>query len=421
MRKRLFYGWRMVGAASGIQFLQAAMLYQALGAYVAILTEEKGWSKTSLSAGSALQATEAALIGPLLGWIIDRFGAQTMIRFGVLLFGAGFIAFSFIDTLPQFYMAIILIALGSSMCGFFPLNVAIVNWFKKYRARALSSIALGLALGGAFVPVVAWSMHYFGWRATAFGCGVVAIVVGLPLAMVFKRRPEDHGETLDGLPPPDPASKSEGGSHDPSDDIEFTARQALATPAFWLLGFGHGFALFVVTAVNVHAISHMKEGLGYTVGEASLVITLMTAFQVVGVSFGWWAGDRFQKRLVAATCMLMHAAGLLMLTYAVSPFMLVAFAVLHGSAWGLRGPFMQALRADYFGRRSIGTIMGLSSLLVVIGQIGGPLVAGYFADVTGNYRFGFTILACLAASGSVLFVLARAPKVPDRPPKPQAA
>ncbi|MEZ5661280.1 MAG: MFS transporter [Burkholderiaceae bacterium] len=409
--RKLFYGWRMVGAAAGIQFLQAAMLYQALGAYVAILTDEKGWSKTALSGGSAVQATEAALLGPVLGWIIDRFGAQTLIRVGILIFGAGFIAFSYIDTLPQFYLAIILIALGSSMCGFFPLNIAIVNWFKKYRARALSSIAMGLALGGAVVPLVAWSMHHFGWRNTAFGCGVLAILVGFPLAMVFRRRPEDHGETLDGLPVPDPTEKVEGAPHNPQDEIEFTTRQALATPAFWLLGFGHGFALFVVTAVNVHAISHMKEGLGYTVGEASLVITLMTGFQVLGVAVGWWIGDRFQKRLVAATCMLMHGAGLLSLTFAVNPAMLVLFAALHGSAWGLRGPFMQALRADYFGRRSIGKIMGLSSLLVVIGQIGGPLVAGYFTDVTGDYRMGFTILACLATSGSVLFVMAKAPRL----------
>lgn len=413
---RIFYGWRMVGAASGIQFLQAAMLHQALGAYVAILSEEKGWSKTALSAGSAVQATEAALIGPILGWIIDRFGPQMLIRIGILVFGAGFIALSQIQTLPQFYGAIIIIALGSSMAGFFPLNVAIVNWFKKYRARALSSIAMGLALGGAFVPVVAWSMHHFGWRATAAGCGVVAIVIGFPLAMVFRRRPEDQGETLDGLPVPDAADRSAGGPHSVADDVEFTARQALATPAFWLLGLGHGFALLVVTAVNVHAISHMKEGLGYTVAEASLVITLMTGFQVLGVSIGWLIGDRFQKRLVAAICMLMHAAGLLFLTFATSPAMLGAFAVLHGTAWGLRGPFMQALRADYFGRRSIGTIMGLSSLLVVIGQIGGPLVAGYFTDITGNYRMGFTILACVAATGFVLFVMARAPRLPGSAP-----
>jgi MFS family permease len=107
--------------------------------------------------------------------------------------------------------------------------------------------------------------------------------------------------------------------------------------------------------------------------------------------------------------MLMHGAGLLMLTYAVSPWMLAAFALLHGSAWGLRGPMMQAIRADFFGRRSIGMILGLSSTVIVIGQIGGPMIAGAFADITGNYRMGFTVLGLLCALGSLLFVYARRP------------
>jgi MFS family permease len=159
----------------------------------------------------------------------------------------------------------------------------------------------------------------------------------------------------------------------------------------------------------VHAIPHMKEGLGYTLGQASLVITLMTVSQVGGVLVGWAIGDRFEKRYVAALCMLMHSSGLLMLTYANGTVMLVAFAILHGSAWGLRGPFMQAIRADYFGRRSIGMILGLSAMIIVIGQIGGPMVAGIFADLTGNYRAGFTTLAIMAGLGSLFFMLAKRP------------
>jgi MFS family permease len=100
---------------------------------------------------------------------------------------------------------------------------------------------------------------------------------------------------------------------------------------------------------------------------------------------------------------------MLMLTYAQGNAMLLAFAVLHGVAWGLRGPFMQAIRADYFGRSSIGMIMGLSGIIIAMGQVAGPLVAGAMADLTGNYRAGFTFLAILAGLGSLLFVLAKRP------------
>jgi MFS family permease len=348
----------------------------------------------------------------VLGWIMDRFGPQGLIRLGVLVFGTGFILLSLVDTLLQFYGAFIIIALGSSMCGFFPINVALINWFERLRARALSALSLGLALGGIFVPVVGWSLVTFGWRITAAGSGVFAMAIGLPLSLIMRRRPEDYGETVDGYahPPGSTVAPREA----PAASRDFTAREALRTPAFWLLSLGHGFALFVVGAVNVHAIAHMKEGLAYTVSGAALVITLVTAFQIGGVAIGWVIGDRFEKRYIAAACMLMHMLGLLSLTYARSMPWVVAFAALHGVAWGLRGPFMHAIRADYFGRSAIGMILGLSFMIIVIGQIGGPMIAGMLADASGNYRAGFTLLALLAGVGSMFFVLAKRPAPPLR-------
>jgi MFS family permease len=402
----------MVAAGCGLQFLQAGLLHHAFGGYVAVLQDDRGWNKTQLSGAAALQQMEAAILGPILGWIMDRFGPQGVIRFGVFVFGAGFMLLSQIETLLQFYAAFIMVALGSSLCGFFPLNVALINWFERKRARALSAMSLGLALGGLFVPVVGWSLVTFGWRATAFFSGVLAIAVGLPLSLVIRRRPEDHGETVDGAPHAPASVAAVPESHSSSRD--FTAREALRTQAFWLLSLGHGFALFVVGAVNVHAIAHMKEALGYTVSAAALVITLLTAFQLAGIVVGWTMGDRFDKRFIAAACMLMHMIGLLCLTYATAAPWVIAFAALHGVAWGLRGPFMQAIRADYFGRSAIGMILGLSFMIIVIGQIGGPMIAGMLADATGNYRAGFTVLALLAGVGSVFFVLAKRPTRPLR-------
>ena len=229
-----------------------------------------------------------------------------------------------------------------------------------------------------------------------------------------RNRPEDYGLKVDGLPErtaSEDLEKTIGGTPKPV-TRDFTAREALRTPAFWLLSLGHGFALFTVHTVLVHAITHLKEGLGFSIAAAALVMALVTAFQIVGVMVGWAIGDRFDKRRISATCMLMHAAGLLLLTYAFHMWMLVAFAVLHGTAWGLRGPFMQAIRADYFGRAAIGMILGLSYMIIIIGQMGGPLIAGAFADAHGNYRTGFTLLAVLAGLGSFFFLLAKKPPRP---------
>mgnify|MGYP003465890036 CR=1 FL=1 len=73
----------------------------------------------------------------------------------------------------------------------------------------------------------------------------------------------------------------------------------------------------------------------------------------------------------------------------------------HGLAWGLRGPQMAAIRADYFGRTHFATILGVSNALIIIGTISGPVIAGYVYDVTNSYRIGFIIVAALAAAGGV--------------------
>jgi len=412
--KRIFYGWYMVGAGCVMQFVQSTLLLQSFGAYFAVLRDDRGWSKTELSGAAALHQVEAAILGPLLGWFIDRFGAQWVIRVGVVMFGAGFILLSYIDSLLAFYGAFIVAALGGSLCGFFPLNVALIHWFDRHRGRALSSMQIGFALGGLAMPMVAWGLATWGWRSTAFASGIIIIAVCLPLSFVIRRRPEDIGEVMDGI-----ASHARDAVSAPEKDgnettRDFTAREALRTPAFWLLSLGHGFSLFVVTGVNTHAITHMKEGLGYTIEAASFAIMLQTFAQLGGVGLGVWIGDRFDKRILSALCMLGHMSGLLFLTYATGPAMIVAYAILHGTAWGLRGPFMQAIRADYFGRSAIGMILGLSFMVIIVGQIGGPMIAGILADMTGNYRAGFTTLALLAGLGSAFFLLA---KRPERPPR----
>jgi MFS family permease len=405
-----FYGWRIVGASFALQFLQAGLLHNAFGAYFAVLMDEFGWSKTALSGAAALQPMEAAILGPLLGWVMDRFGAKWMIRVGIVIFGLGFFILSTINTLPGFYTAIVVIAFGASLCGYFPLNVAVIRWFEKKRARALSFLTLGLAVGGVFVPAVAWGMQTFGWRSTAVASGVLIWLVGIPLSGVFRNRPQDLGQYLDGIAPAtNIAGTSEEGESRANVTRHFTTSEALRTSAFWYISIGHGLALLVVYAVNVHAITHMRESLGYSIAKASIYVTLVTLAQVVGVLISSAIGDKFQKRKIAAFCMLGHTVGLLLLTYATGPAMLISFAVVHGVAWGMRGPMMQAMRADYFGSQSIGMIMGISSLVIVFGQAGGPVLAAVMADITGNYQAGFTLLSVLVGLGSLFFLFAKKP------------
>jgi len=414
IRGQVFYGWWIVGAGFVLEALMGALLFHAYGAYVVLLRGEFGWSKTMFSAAFSMARAESGILGPIQGWLTDRFGPRTMIRIGMIVFGVGFILFSQIRSPFTFFVTFFLIALGSSLGGYLPIAVAIVAWFHRRRSLALSISSTGMPVGGLLTPVVALALTGFGWRWTAFLSGVLILVVGLPIARLVHHRPEPRGEWPDGEPPA-PAGTATGDRRSASAaGVDFTPREAMRTPVLWYISLGHGSALLVVSAVTVHLIVHVTEGLGYSLQQATAVVALLTVMQAAGQLGGGWAGDRFSKRAIVVGCMVAHAAGLLLLASATAFSAVAAFAVLHGLAWGIRGPLMSAIRADYFGSASFGTITGICSMVVMFGMVGGPIIAGVLADRTGSYEMGFRILAGLAALGSIFFVLARRPSPPRR-------
>jgi len=421
-RGRIFYGWWVVAAGFGLEALIGSLFFYAYGAYVVLLREEFGWSRTLLSAAFALARAESAVLGPIQGWLTDRFGPRVLIRTGMVVLGVGFMLFSRVHSPVTFFLTFFVMAVGAGLGGYLPITVAIVNWFRRRRAQALSYSSVGMAMGGLMTPLVAAVMLRVGWRWTAFLSGVVIILAGLPLAQLVRHRPEAHGWHVDGDTPD--ALPAVAAARVPA-HVDFTARQAMRTRAFWLISAGHGSALLVVSAVMVHMVVHVTERLGISLAQAAGVVSLITITQIAGQLSGGWAGDRISKRAIVVVCMVGHAAALLLLAHASAYWMVVVFAMLHGLAWGMRGPLMAAIRADYFGSGSFGMISGISSMVVMLGMIAGPLVAGILADRTGSYVTGFTVLATLAALGSIFFLLARRPEPPGtaqrRVPVPSAA
>jgi len=108
---RVFYGWWLVAAAAGVQLLAGMLLMQSYGAYAVLLEDDFGWSKTVLAGAFALTRVESGILGPLQGWLADRFGPRVVLQVGTLLFGLGFLLFSQINTLVGFYASFVIIAL----------------------------------------------------------------------------------------------------------------------------------------------------------------------------------------------------------------------------------------------------------------------------------------------------------------------
>jgi len=385
---------------------------QAFGNYAVLLQREFGWSRTLFSAAFSLTRAESGLLGPVQGWALDRFGTRGVMRVGVVVMTVGFVGLSQIQNAVQFFVAYLVISIGMSLSGFLSITTATVKWFERKRARALALSGMGFAVGGIVTPLVVYFLRAFGWRWTAAASGLIFIVVALPLTSWFGHTPESRGEPVDGIDPADSVDhlvRAEGVS-----DVHFTAREAIRTRAFWMISLGHASALLVVGAVIAHLSLYLTTEQDFTLQQASFVGGALPLLQFVGQLVGGVLGDRVNKRLLASLAMLGHMTGLLLLTYATNRWMIWLFIPLHGFSWGVRGPLMQALRADYFGSTSFGKIMGVSSMVVMLGMIGGPLVAGTLADATGDYQLGFTVLALAAGAGLFFFVAATPPAPPVR-------
>ena len=417
--KPRFFGWYVVAAGAGVELVVGALLQQAFGGYAAALTREFGWSRGAIGLGFSLSRLENGILGPAQGWLIDRYGPRAIVRAGLVMLAVGFLLFSQLNSLTGFYFTYGLMTLGASLAGFMAITVAVVNWFDRYRARALGMAQIGFAVGGLIAPAVILSITEIGWRQTAMASAVLILAVGLPITTFVRSRPEEMGLRIDGLSADEEAALRVGDTaahrESTSTTVDYTAREALGTRAFWMLSFGHASALLVVTAVMVHLFLHLTDSLGYSDAQAASFIGVMTVAQIGGQVCGGYFGDRMSKRLLLFVCMLMHAAALLIVAhFGANVAGVIAFAVLHGGAWGCRGPLQQALRADYFGRTSFGMIMGFSSLVTMIGTVAGPVLAGVLFDITGSYRAGFTLIAILAAAGSGFFVLSERPALPRR-------
>ncbi|MYA19230.1 MAG: MFS transporter [Chloroflexi bacterium] len=408
-RPKIFYGWYIAAAGFLSQFMFGVLMFHSFGTYVALMQADFGWSRTTFSFAFAAQRIESGVLGPIQGWVIDTYGPRKVMIIGLVLFSLGFILLSRVESLPLFYISFTLIAIGSSLGSFLSVLVAIVNWFRRRRVLATGILTMGFAVGGLTATPMALLIEGIGWRDAAFASGIVGLVVGLPIAAVVRHRPEPYGMLPDGV---DSASQVAG----EAEQIEWsmTAREALTTSAFWFLALGQSSALLVIGSLMVHLVIYIHEDLGYALGLAALAVTIQTLGQIVGQLLATLFGDRVPKRPFVILALLGHSAAMLLLALAEGLPMIYVAVVINGMAWGSRGPLMMGLRADYFGPRRFGTIMGFSSLVIMLGMIIGPIFAGVMYDQTGSYRTGFIVLALVAALGSVMFLMVRPPPERER-------
>jgi len=403
----IFYGWKMVAVVSFLIAVMSLGVFQGVGTYLVALERQFGWSRTALSGAFAFSRVQGAAIGPIEGFLIDRFGSRRMIFIGFTIMGLGFIFLSRTEDIWQFYVGFIILTLGSGLGGWLACVTIVNNWFIRKRSIAMSSAMSGIHIAGLLVSVLAIVIDNFGFRNATTGIGVFVLLVCLPMTKFIRNRPEEYGLQPDGNIPPSTNSGPEAYVSEP----DFTAREALRTRAFWIIAFVHLSSSVAIVSLALHLVPKLTD-MGMSLSSAGIVVLTYTAIALPSQTIAGYMADRVPKTAAIFVFIAFQAVGIMVIALADSLPMVYLFAVLYGIGFGGRVPLLTAIRGDYFGRKSFATIMGLSQLPNNLGMIVAPLFAGYMFDETGSYLIPFSVFAGLTALGGVAIWFASRPKVP---------
>ena len=422
-----FFGWVVLSAVCSSQFVRNAAASLTIAVFVYPLYDEFGWSRTVIGMAATVGGLAAAVVSPGVGWLIDRYGARSVLAVSVILLGISTIALSratFAFSVAGFTIPIAFwLAYGTGRVLFSsPLqigaSVVVSRWFIRLRGRASGILTLSHSAGMIAFPLIAGLLIGGGgdWRRAWVVLGAIAWVALIPVALFAIDKPEDAGLLPDGDSASDAGADGAGAAAEP----EWTAKEAMRTPALWILAVGTG-ALFLMQAgTNIHAAAYLRDlGLGQT--TATLGITLNAAFLGIGgLAWGWIAERAPARFVMAAVAATMALGAALFATLGADLFATVdssAQALIYSALFGFGLGGMLSVPpvayADYFGRRSLGVIRGVTEPFSTLGQAIGAALMGLAFDLNAGetgYAPAFVAFAAIGALTALAVLVAKPPR-----------
>jgi MFS family permease len=404
--------WWIVIAGCVAHAVNTGFSYFGMSAYFPSFEREFGWSRTAISGAFSLARIESGLLGPLEGYATDRLGPPKMMFIGIFVSALGFIFLSQVDSLPMLYAVIVLgIVMGSSLGYNMPISVAIANVFRERRSLAFGIFRMGPGLSGSIVPVVGWMIGLWGWRTAAMASAFILLAMGLPLAALISRSYNQHRLTAAAEAAQSNANGAPG-VHLASGP-QFTLREAMRTRAFWTLSVAMALRHLVTEGVSVHFVILLVDR-GWSTAAAS---GLLGASALIGaparLAMGW-LGDLLDKRRLIMGLLISLSGSVLLMGWTSHAHVFAACMVVYSLAYGGLAALQEPIRADYFGTRSFASIHGMSRSVTTAGTFLGPIIAGFFYDLTKTYTIPFTIFSGVALLSTLCMLVTKPPEVEER-------
>jgi len=405
-RRGLYNGWYIALFASLASGLTIGTSNYAFGVFIEPLENEFGWSRTQINTALTF-GVASALISPLIGRWLDRFGSRPVMVGSLALVSAGFFIYAGMTMLWQFYAASFLLYLGLPGATMIPSGRLISIWFASTRGRMMGFVTAGNNLGGlTMVPLAALVVGMSGWRGGYVTFGVVVLVITV-LVLLFVRDSQ-HDVTAARAKRWAPAVSDDDG---PGAAVGYSLGDVLRMKSFYFLTVGHAIPSFSYAVVLTQLIPHL-ESQGISSGAASTGVMLLAIFGIASKIIFGRLSETITARWAMAISLAIQSVGLVLLIVVGGSNAVWVVIAFYGMGFGAMGALIPLTVTEAYGMRHFGSILGVTSMAGVIPMIIGPPMAGIVFDTYGNYDVAFAIMAVMFAIGTLAMVLARRPAPP---------
>jgi len=416
LKPRYFYGWNIVGASFLAHLSYAEHHSSMLGFFFKPLGSEFGWSRSSIAAVQTIARVTEALIAPVIGPLIDKYGARVLMPAGAVIVGLSMLGVTQVSALWQFYLFRgIVVAVGFTLMGALVTDVAINNWFVRRRGRAIAFARLGSNLSNIiFVPVTVFVIASSGWHTMFVVFAVVTwLVVLVPSVIFMRRRPEDMGLYPDGDVPYDGrASNSEensnGGYTTPGEPV-WNRREVLTTGSFWLLAASLGISSMAFQGINISLAAYIQD-LHYDNTTLAAVMTVRAVIMAAVLPFMGLVAEHAHRVSVRVIPFIIQGLGAFLFLLAGQPVFLWLAVAVYGIGMSGIGVIQGIIWANYFGRFSLGLVRSMGFFVAFGFGAAGPVAMNAVFDITGSYRPAFIVITGLFAAAAFLIGVARPPR-----------
>lgn len=354
--------------------------------------QELGWNRRQVTSGNAYSKVVVALaFGVIAGRLVDSWGPRRIMIIGIVMAGAALVGLSYVTTFAAFYFFYGFNALGYLLGGPLPNQVMLSRWFDKARGKAMGVAYLGIGVGGAIVPVLAYALtQAYGWRGALRILGLLMIAIALPAAW-FVREPPDVGRTT-------------GAPQAPLKDV-------LSRASFYFLMIGSLASIGAVGGTIQNLPLYLSLDRQFPQGVIDTTLMVILVGSIVGRLVMGWLADRWPKKRVMLLIYVIVALSIPPLFFASTPVTLGVCAFLFGI--GLGGDYMiiPLMAAELYGVVILGRVMGVVLTADGVAEAMVPMLVATLRDRMGSYDGGFMLLVALAAIGAAAVSLLPKPDV----------